>query len=67
MSSNVAASTISGGLTTYTSTVSIGDSQTIDVTELDVNMYPGDVFCFVAYSSVTGVTVGISTVWNEDI
>jgi hypothetical protein len=67
MSSNVAASTISGGLTTYTSTVSIGDSQTIDVTELDVNMYPGDVFCFVAYSSVTGVTVGISTVWNEDV
>ena len=67
MSSNVAASTISGGQTTYTSTLSIGDSQTIDVTELDINMYPGDVFCFVAYSSVTGVTVGISTVWNEDV
>jgi hypothetical protein len=67
MSSNVAASTISGGQTTYTSTLSIGDSQTIDVTELDINMYPGDVFCFVAYSSVTDVTVGISTVWNEDV
>jgi hypothetical protein len=67
MSSNVAASTISGGQTTYTLTLSIGDSQTIDMSELDINMYPGDVFCFVAYSSVTGVTVGISTVWNEDI
>ena len=67
MSSNVAASTISGGQTTYTLTLSIGDSQTIDMSELDINMYPGDVFCFIAYSSVTGVTVGISTVWNEDI
>jgi len=67
MSSNVVASTISGGQTKYTATLSIGDSQTIDVTELDINMYPDDVFCFVAYSSVTGVTVGISTIWNEDI
>jgi len=67
MSSNVVASSISGGQTTYTSTLSIGDSQTIDVTELDVNIYPGDVICFVAYSSVNAVTVGTSTVWNEDI
>jgi hypothetical protein len=67
MSSNVAASTISGGQTTYTSTLSIGDSQTIDVTEYDINIYPGDVICFVAYSSVASVTVGTSTVWNEDI
>jgi hypothetical protein len=67
MSSNVVASTISGGQTTYTSTLSIGDSQTIDVTEYDINIYPGDVICFVAYSSVASVTVGTSTVWNEDI
>ena len=67
VSSNVAASTISGGEITYTSTVSIGDSQTIDVTEFNLSIYPGDVLCFVAYSSVAAVTVGISTVWNEDI
>ena len=67
VSSNVAASTISGGLTTYTSTVSIGGSQTIDVTDFNLSIYPGDVLCFVAYSSVSAVTVGISAVWNEDI
>ena len=67
MSSNVTASTISGGTTTYTSTISIGGEQTIDVTEYNVNMYPGDVYCFVAYSSVASVTVGVSTVWNEDV
>jgi len=67
MSSNVVESTISGGQTTYTSTLSIGDSQTIDVTDYDLNIYPGDVICFVAYSSVNAVTVGASTVWNEDI
>lgn len=67
MSSNVVASTISGGNITYTSTISIGGDHTIDVTEYDLIMYPGDVFCFVAYSSVNAATVGISTVWNEDI
>jgi hypothetical protein len=67
ISSNIASSTISGGNNTYTLTLSIGDSQTIDVTEYDLNLYPGDIMCFVAYSSVVGVTVGTSTVWNEDI
>lgn len=67
VSSNVAASTISGGLTTYTSTISIGGSTTVDVTDFNLSIYPGDVLCFVAYSTVAAVTVGISAVWNEDI
>ena len=67
MSSNVTALTISGGNVVYTSTINIGGSSTIDVTDFDISVYPGDVVCFVAYSTASGPTVGMSVVWNEDI
>lgn len=67
LSSNVSSLTISGGVSTYAATVAIGASQTIDLSPFNISIYPGDVLCLVAYSSVDGVTVGVSTVWNEDI
>lgn len=67
LSSNVASSTISGGVVTYTATVAIGASQNIDISPFNISLYPGDVLCMVAYSSVDAVSVGVSTVWNEDI
>lgn len=67
ISSNIASSTITGGQTIYTATVNIGGSTTIDVTSFELSIYPGDVMCFIAYSTTSGPTVGVSTLWNEDI
>jgi hypothetical protein len=67
MSSNVTALTIVGGKVIYTSTINIGGSSTIDVTDFDISVYPGDILCFAVYSTSSGPTVGISSVWNEDI
>ena len=67
MSSNVTALTIVGGNVIYTSTINIGGSSTIDVTDFDISVYPGDILCFVVYSTSAGPTVGISSLWNEDI
>jgi hypothetical protein len=66
-SSNIASSTISGGNVIYTSTVNIGGSTTIDITEFNLSLYPSDIVCFVAYSSEASTTVGISSLWSEDI
>lgn len=67
MSSNIVSSTISGGNVIYTSTVNIGGSTTIDVTEFNLSVYPSDIVCFIAYASEASTTVGISSLWSEDI
>lgn len=67
MSSNVASSTISGGNVIYTATINIGGSTTVDVTNFELSIYPGDVVCFVAYSTASGPVVGMSALWSEDI
>jgi hypothetical protein len=67
MSSNIVSSTISGGNVIYTSTVNIGGAMTIDVTDFDLSIYPSDIVCFVAYASEASTTVGISSLWSEDI
>lgn len=67
ISSNVTALTITGGNVIYTSTINIGGSSTIDVTDYNISVYPSDILCFAVYSTASGPTVGISTVWNEDI
>lgn len=67
MSSNIVSSTITGGQTIYTATVNIGGSTTIDVTPYEISIYPGDVVSLCAYSTSAGPSVGVSTLWNEDI
>ena len=67
VSSNILSSTITGGQTIYTATVNIGGSTTIDVTPFEISIYPGDVVSLSAYSTSGGPTVGVSTLWNEDI
>ena len=67
ISSNIVSSTISGGSVIYTSTVNIGGSATIDVTDFNLSVYPSDVLCFVAYASEAATTVGMSALWSEDI
>lgn len=67
MSSNIVSSTISGGNVIYTSTVNIGGAMTIDVTDFNLSIYPSDIVCFVAYASEASTTVGISSLWSEDI
>ena len=52
VSSNVAAVTVTGGLSLFTTTVNIGGALTIDVTSFDLVMYPGDVLCFAAHSTI---------------
>ena len=67
ISSNVAALTISGGSVIYISTINIGGSSTIDVTDYNISVYPGDILCFAVYSTTAGPTVGMSALWSEDI
>jgi hypothetical protein len=67
ISSNVTALTVSGGNVIYTSTINIGGASTIDVTDYNISVYPGDVISFVVYSTASGPTVGISILWSEDI
>lgn len=67
MSSNLSSITVSGGSTIYTATVNIGGSTTIDVTSMDISIYPGDILAVCAYSTTSGPTVGVSVTWNEDI
>lgn len=67
MSSNAAALTVTGGTVIYTMTINIGGSNTMDVTPMDINIYPGDVLAICAYSTASGPVVGVSATWNEDI
>jgi len=67
VSSNNTPLTITGGSVIYTSTVNIGGSSTIDVSHLEIVIYPGEYICFCAYSTTAGPTVGISVTWAEDI
>ena len=67
MSSNAAALTVTGGTVIYTMTINIGGSNTMDVTPMDINVYPGDVLAICAYSTASGPVVGVSATWNEDI
>jgi len=67
MSSNAAALTVTGGTVIYTMTINIGGSNTMDVTPMDINVYPGDVLAICAYSTASGPVVGVSASWNEDI
>ena len=67
MSSNAAARTVTGGTVIYTMTINIGGSNTMDVTPMDINVYPGDVLAICAYSTASGPVVGVSASWNEDI
>lgn len=67
ISSNLTPLTITGGSVIYTSTVNIGGSSTIDLTPLDLVIYPGEYLCFCAFSTTAGPTVGVSVCWSEDI
>ena len=67
MSSNAAALTVTGGTVIYTLTNNIGGATTMDVTSMDINIYPGDILAICAYSTASGPVVGISATWNEDI
>jgi hypothetical protein len=67
LSSNLSALTVSGGSTIYTTTVNIGGSTTLDVTPMEITIYPGDILAVCAYSTASGPTVGASVTWSEDI
>lgn len=66
VSYDTAGTTISGGKVIYTEIVAVQSSNIIDVSDLDIYLEPGDTLTF-AVSSTQSATVGVSSVWNEDI
>ena len=67
VSSNITPLVITGGQIIYTATVNIGGSTTLDVTSMELVLYPGDIISFCAYSTTSGPVVGLSALWSEDI
>lgn len=60
------AATISGGTVMFNSIIGVGNNADIDLTELDLFAYPGDIITF-SITSTQSVTAGVGTTWTEDI
>lgn len=67
VSSNLTATTTTGGIPIFTTTINIGGSTTIDVTDMNISIYPGDVVAFCVYSTTSGPVAGASVTWSEDV
>lgn len=69
ISTDTDGTTTSGGTTIYNQILAVGNSNSLDVTDLDIFLRPGDTLTFACTASSTAGSpiIGISAVWNEDI